>query len=45
MFRILKGKIEGWGILYKATRWTAYPGDAKWNKNEQERGKEIGRGN
>jgi len=45
MFGIKKGKIEGWGVLHKATRWTAYPGDTKWSKNEQEKEKEIGRGN
>jgi hypothetical protein len=27
--------------LYKATRWTAYPGDAKWSKNEQEKERKL----
>jgi len=41
----MSSKIEGWGALYRATRWTAYPGDAKWSKEEKEKEKEIGRGN
>jgi hypothetical protein len=45
IFRILKGKIEGWSALYKVARWTAYPGDTKWSKNEEEKKTEIGRGN
>jgi len=31
------------GLHY--TRWTAYPGDTKWSKNEKEKEKEIGKGN
>jgi hypothetical protein len=41
MFGIKKGKIEGWGALYKATRRTAYP----WRRKMEQKRKRKGKGN